>query len=168
MANLIDDTYFYGDLLIVGIGSTSQAQLAKTTSVNNFITVYEKDFLRNVLGDDLYDAFMAGMAETTPDTRWTSLANQLRNSTTKYSPIANYVWYKWQQQSQQLVTATGDKSVAEMNMVRSLNYGKYVNVWNAMKMMLDDFYEWLNDNISTYPEYEGSSWYYSTINQFGI
>ncbi len=165
--SLIDYTYFFGDTLIVGLGCDSVAQQTKSTQVDNFSARYEKKFLRNVLGDDLYDAFIAGFVGT-PDAKWTDLANQLRDATAKTSPISKYIWYKWQQQNQQLATATGDKTATELNLVRSANYGKYVNVWNAMCDQLDDFYEWLNDNAATYTEWDGTTWDYDTINQFGI
>lgn len=164
---LIDYTYYYSNTLIVGLGCNSEAEIAKTTEVESFSARYEKKFLRAVLGDDLYDAFIAGFTGT-PAAKWTALANQLRDATAKTSPIANYVWYKWQQQNQQLSTATGDKTATELNLVRSSNYGKYVNVWNAMCEQLDDFYEWLNDNTATYTEWDGTTWEYDTINQFGI
>ena len=164
---LIDSTYYYSNTLIVGLGCDSEGQRAKTTEVESFSARYEKKFLRNVLGDDLYDAFIAGFTGT-PAAKWTALADKLRDVTAKTSPIANYVWYKWQEQSQQLSTATGDKSATELNLIRSSNYRKYVNVWNAMCDQLDDFYEWLNDNAATYTEWDGTTWAYDTINQFGI
>ena len=166
MANLITYEYFVNDpLKIPNISGTGTIPEALQAAVTRYITQYEKKFLRRLLGDDLYDAMIAN---TAPTPRWVTLKAQLVNSTDKISPIANYVWYYYQKQNQVVITQSGDKKTSEANMSALINGGKYMEVWNQMVSDAEDFYDWLEDNAATYPEWEGDAFDFETINGFDI
>lgn len=80
---LIDYTYFTGP---VSIPNTDKDYVQDR--LNEFINKYEPEYLKKVLGYDLWKAFMAGLAEPTVDQKWLNLLNG-----------AEYTWYnktrKW-------------------------------------------------------------------------
>ncbi len=164
---LIDYTYFDTYLNISGISGTTVPALARRSELNAYIKRYEKKALISILGEDLYNAFQAGLVGTVA-ARWVALKAQLVDTTAKTSPLANYVWYKWQQTHQQTTTAQGDRQTNTENMGAHQNDALYVHVWNELVEFLPDFYEWLDTNVATYPEYNGEQWDIDEINTFGI
>jgi len=164
MANLTDYTYFQkGPVLIPNLGTTPAPFAARVAELNVYIARYEKEFLRMYLGDDLYDAFIAGPTAT----RFVALKAQLIDATNLRSPIANYVYINYQQDHQQITTASGDKATETPAMTTLVNQQKYVNIINDMQTMCDDLYDWLTDNSTTYPEWE-CDWNFDKVHLFGI
>jgi len=164
---LVDYTYFDCSVNISGIAGTSDPVLAKRTELQTYINRYEKEALINILGDDLYTAFQAGLTGTVA-ARWLTLKAVLIDTTAKTSPLANYVWYKWQQTHQQITTASGDRQTNTENMGAHQNDMLYCYVWNDIPAFLPDFYEWIDANVATYPEYDGNVWDCDEINAYGI
>jgi len=64
---IIDKTYFRYPLSVPFQGDTAQTEL------QYYIDRYEKEFLTYALGNSLYDAFMAGLAEPTIAQKWLDL-----------------------------------------------------------------------------------------------
>lgn len=64
-----DVTYYRGDINI------PNSVLVNASFENDYINVYEEEYLRLVLGHELYDLFIAGIAQETPDSKWTELRN---------------------------------------------------------------------------------------------
>ncbi len=106
--NLIAYTYFINDVDI------PFSDLDAQTRITNAITRWEEECLRLLLGDKLYDAFIAGLAVTpTPAQKWLDLRDGktfdiilngetitktwkgLLGSTPKKSLIAYYVYCKY-------------------------------------------------------------------------
>jgi len=64
---IIDKTYFKGLL------SVNKANATEQLNLDDNISKYEKKYLEMALGSELYDAFITGLAETTPDQKWIDL-----------------------------------------------------------------------------------------------
>lgn len=169
MANIIDYTYFVGDInLPQGGSSDGQAY------IDRFITIYETEFLQMVLGYDLWKAFTDGLAAGSPDQKWIDLRDgkqfadlSLQNkkwigfkNTNLVSPIANYVYCKIMEDMQTHTTSIGEAQNAAENAVIVSASHKIVNAWNRMvemNLVLKDF---LDANLTTYTDWGTSSIYY--------
>lgn len=97
MANIIDISYFHGDLeLPIDSGTTGvsyQLTEANSQRLQDAIGRYEREYLRRFLGVDLYDAMIEGLAEVPIGPKWTTLRDKfIVDSELKLSPIANYVY----------------------------------------------------------------------------
>ena len=150
MATLIDKTYFEtGQCYIPNSNETGIAAAAIAAEIQGYIDTYEEDFLRGLLGDTLYEYLVAHPSEA----RIVTLIAHLLNETTKQSPIANYVWFKYQQQNQIITTNGGDKQTSQSELLPASNYALASGVWNAMVTKNWYIYEWLQTNIATYPEW---------------
>lgn len=85
---IIDSTYFVNKLNLPQVGNTEGL-----ADVNNFIDQYEPEYLRCVLGNDLYNAFINGVdGSGLPDDRWLDLLQgkdfTYRNCTYKWVGFA--------------------------------------------------------------------------------
>ena len=161
--SLIDLTYFTKTLSLTGLSGTTAAALAKQAELTDFIARYEPLFLKSVLGDDLFAEFYAGIVIVPPAAKWTALRDKLINSTLKTSPIANYIWYNWQEQHQQISTESADIQVQTAVAATQ----KYVQVNEQMVDQLVTFYDWF-DQQTIYTTYDGTVAELGSINQFGI
>ena len=68
MANLIDISFFSGDILVA-----QRSQLSVQETLNRFITTYETEYLQKVLGYSLWKDFIAGINAPVPDQKWIDL-----------------------------------------------------------------------------------------------
>lgn len=190
MANIIDYTYFIGDINLPQAGSTDGQAY-----VNRFITIYETEFLQLVLGYDLWKAFTDGLAAGSPDQKWIDIRDgkefaDLSGKNKKWigfkntdlkSAIANYVYYKIMEDQQTQTTAIGEaKNNAENATMVTASF-KMVNAWNRMVSMCLVLKDFLDANSDTYTEWKTTSIYYRNdlyqwmikpvfkkINAFGI
>ncbi len=125
MQNIIDESYFWGDLKIGGlyVQNTTiqgQANAARTQELTQYIAKYQKEYLTKMFGKTV--------AENMPD----ELTAMLYDAELRTSPIANYVYCKWVYGNATQSTASGEKA---LNKTRSLNaspYAKTVAAWNEM------------------------------------
>ena len=120
-----------------------------------------------MLGDDLYDDYVA----TSTNSKWNDFKALLYNGTTKISPIANYVWYIYQEQNQVMATGGGDKKSSDATMTPEVNVGRMIGVWDSMRKMIDPIVDYFNDNTATFPLWDGGSsaeFYFDTVNNFDI
>lgn len=151
MANIIDYTYFQSPpVFIPNLATTPPAMAARLSEVSRYIVIYEKEYLRLMLGDDLYDLMIA--APTAP--RFVALKARFIDTTNKISPIANYVYVRYMQDQQQVTTQSGDKETQKSGMVSQVNAQKYANIINQMIALSEDVYDWIAENVATYPEWE--------------
>lgn len=151
MATLIDKTYFAKGLCaIANSNETDVVSRSIAANVQNYIDIYESEYLKMLLGDDLYDYVMAHPSEP----RIVALIGKLKNTTTLQSPIANYVFYRYMKLNQVIQTQSGDKENSQAGMITNVNASLYVAVWNQMVDWSIDLYDWLVENSTTYPEFE--------------
>jgi hypothetical protein len=151
MATLIDKTYFLTGLTGIPNSNATGAGACIGANIQAYIDIYEPEFLKKLLGDDLYDAYVLAPDED----RFVALIAQLRNATTKISPIANYVYFILQQHSQIVPTDGGDKQTNQSGMSSASNMSRMCAVWNHMIELNEIFSEWMDENYTDYPEYSG-------------
>lgn len=170
MAFLLTYEYFTtGRASIPNVAGSETIHVARQNEVIRYIDIYEKKTLRRLLGDDLYNAFAAGMAETTPLTRWTSLANAIRDASLLTSPICAFVWFGWQQDHQTMETTGAQVKYSPADAITSVNVQKMCDVYNDAVADLSDFYDdFLTENAADYPEWEQGSFVFERINPFDI
>ena len=146
---------------LVAPSSTSTVQDGLTDA----IAAYEPEYLRLVLGDDLYEEFEANI----DDAKWVAFIAKVRNATTKVSPIANYVFYCYWPIYCTSRTGTGDE------MTEGANYRTgQIWAWNEAIALNKRLFVWLMDNRSDYEHdglelnYDGMSGLLRTDNIFGL
>ena len=157
-----------------GNGNSRRLDEIEEGKRTSFINRYEAQYLKKILGVDLYNAFKAGYEATPPIAeKWTELAEALADSTNKISPIANYVqvWYLRRVD----ISDTGVVGSKTDNSVRLDPTDLIVQVWNEMVPLNIEFAEWLEDNRATYevddieiPCFVEGEGLLAKINAFGI
>src|SRR5574339_318819 len=158
---IIDYTYFIGKLRLPQTGNTEGRE-----EIEGLIEIYEPEYLRKVLGLDLYEAFTEGIAGSgTPDQRWVDLLEGITfdhhgvnhrwngfDPEDKLTPIANYVYYRYLEDTVSDVTLAGTSTGKTDNNARTSPMQKMVNAWNDMVDMNSELDRLLHNNTD-YPEY---------------
>lgn len=183
MANLIDISFFFGELNV--------AQKTESAgSLGIFIDEMEPRLLTDLLGYELYKAYTTGIAAVTPDAKWLAIRDGkeytnrsghltywdgliFTKGTAKKSLIANFVYWHWMADQSTVTTGTGEKASAAANAVDVSPARKMVRAWNQMVKWNCEFVEFLLSNPTDYPEFQN---YYGRIpadllkyqNTFGI
>jgi hypothetical protein len=164
MANLIDDTYFNGDLHIAGTGNSLVLE-----RLTLFITKYEDQLLQDLLGYSLYKVFKTGIAAVSPEAKWTDLRDGkeytdsserlrkwigLKDASTKRSLIANWIYYWWLRDKVSVTTEIGEVLEKSNNSDSTSAAVKMVRAFNEMVLWIEELILFLNNNLETYPEWE--------------
>lgn len=183
MANLIDISYFFGEINI--------AQKTESAgSLGNFIDEMEPRLLTDLLGYELWKAYSAGISAGSPLAKWTAIrdgkeyTNRAGHLTywdglvftkgnAKKSLIANFIYWHWMADQSTVTSGTGEKASAAANGVDASPARKMVRAWNQMVKWNAELCEFLLSNPTDYPEFQT---YYSRIpgdllnyqNTFGI
>lgn len=151
---IIDYTYFKG-LLSIGLspdtGAPSFTLEAERERIEQFIQIYEEEYLRGLLGD-MYAKFSVDGEE------WREVVEYLRKD---YSPIACYVFFKYVSVGNLQVTRVGSVSSADDAVVSPMTL--QIRVWNDMVKM--------NEQLSCLLKDKGicvSPLLLETINDLGI
>ena len=161
--SLIDSTYFIGDIALPNLDEVSN-------SFADFITRYETELLKKLLGYTLWKEFTDALDAGSPAQKWVDLRDGAEFSfefegvtvTTKWgglintdleSVIAYYVYYKYRQINLSTTTSINDvvglpENATKVNDVRKMAYA-----WNEMLKLYGDLYsyvpEWMvNTGIS--------------------
>lgn len=154
----IDTTYFRSTL------SLNASSVELTAVLNEYIVRYENEFLDKALGYQLAQLLRATPAEqrfidllqgkeyTYNDAtyKWQGLAN----STTKASPIANYVYCQYVRNTAVILMPTGAQTATTENASRVDPTDKIVFAWQDMARVNMEMYHYLTSNNLVYPEYE--------------
>jgi len=171
MSELIDISYFNG----TGLFTVSNVDANIVTQEGNYsrliacIKSYERELMYKLIGKTLYDALIVGLAVTpTPETRWTALANQLRNATELLSPIANYIYTRQWQREQRQHTESGDVVLSGTGLINDANIPEICQIWNQMVDWLIEFQNWFFQNESTYTEWDGTAYIWTKNDYINI
>ena len=184
MDNLIDYTYFKNKLLIPNAVETGYVQQAVTA----LITEEQYNLLQMMLGPVLYEQFVTWY-ETNPldelnpffyllngkvftsdigyQVNWIGLVNS-----SKLSPIAGYVYCKWQEENVTQSVSAGEVKTNSQNSISAPGTPKYVSAWNMMGDMINNYYQFMQQYFSAniaWNDYVGADyygWYYPTYNAF--
>lgn len=169
---ILNETYFQYEPLHIpfaeasGIGVSKNLDAKRKSQLLHTIAVRELQFLKELLGKDLRDAFLAGLEEDPVEQKWTDLKNQLYNDTDKISPVANYVYYFYLDPVK--ITDIGaviPKSDGVMSVSPLI---RQVEIWNDMADLNLDIVEWLDENSDVYEvndiEYPRENW----VKEYGL
>lgn len=166
---IIDHTYFTQKLSLPQRGNTEGQ-----TQIDDFVETYEEEYLKKVLGYDLWKAFDTGIAGSPGgyDQRWIDLLDgkeftyQGRNynwggfATMLKTPIANYVYYKWMEDTAEHNTLVGTAVQNVDNNSRVNAVSKMVDAWNRMVDMNRTLWMFLKSDADTYPEWTDEDHYW--------
>lgn len=161
MANLIDNSFFYGDLSIAQVSDS-----AVVSGLNWHISEREPELLTALLGYQLYKEYLAGIGANTQKykdirdgkeytnrvgvlTKWRGL--KFTVETAKKSLIANYVYFHYSRNMVTQTTGTGEKTADNKNATAASSVLKLVRAWNEMVKMNWELVEFL---LSHPDEYE--------------
>ena len=183
MANLIDKTYFVGDISL-----PSQKLDGTLSNIDSYITKYEKEILMQLLGYDLYKDFIANPT----DARWVEFKDgaeyTVKSGASEYtvkwnglvntdlvSLIAYYIYFNYMRDLVTHTSGIGEVLSASENAARITPSDKMVHAWNEhiaiYGKLTDDAltpsaYRFLKENEDDY-----DLWIFrtkKTINSFGI
>lgn len=145
--SLIDKSYFTKNL---HIGDLSNVLDGTPTMLDAYITRYEKEYLIKLLGLELYNEFVSGLEEDPVPQKWIDLKNEIVDETFKVSPIANYVYCKWQDQNYTKNVGIGQVKNKAENAIVVRPYDMQVKAWNEMVDMNLNIgeYLWVNQDFN--------------------
>ena len=153
--------YFVGELLITNVSGTTTTEQANLFPLNLAIAKHVPIFLKGLLGETLYDAYVAGIAS--PTDKWTALNNKIYYTDTALtalgtglSPAANYVYFRYWQNQSTVTLQNGEGHASHENFTLVGIGHKMVAAWNEMVRMNEELIEWLDDNADTYTEWDKS------------
>lgn len=165
---LIDETYFVGETNII---DTSNQSVAERLTL--FISKYEEELLRALLGDTLYDEYITGTSapftEETIEQKWKDLRDGktftdqagndyrwmgFRKASSKQSIIANYVYYWFMRDKATLTTAVGEVEAKTDGSNKASGNTKMVRAWNEMVEWNRILIIFLDVNNETYPSFK--------------
>lgn len=108
-------------------------------SFTDFITEEEEVILRSLFGNTLYDEFIEGIAEDTPDEKWTLLRDgdtyQDGGVTNRWiglrKMLKGYIYFRWLEDNEETLTGIGVVKGKAENAVVLSAWPKMVRAWNA-------------------------------------
>ncbi len=156
----ISAAYFVGDLLIPNISGSTTTEQANLLPLQIAIAKQEPIYLKKLMGVDLYDAYVAGIAVGSPAAKWVTLNNLIYYTNTALtalntgiSPVANYVYFKYMEQNA-TTTLTGiEGKGTHENFTVETPGPKMVAAWNEMVRLSEEIQDFIVDNDTDYPEF---------------
>jgi len=167
--SLIDNTYFVGEYKIGNLTSgTNPVVTVKSADLAWFIAKYEKDLLIKIMGETMYDQFMAGLLEDPILDKWADLRDELRDATNKVSPIAAYVWYAYRMDQLTQSGMFGETAANMENATLASSQRKMIDAWNFANSEAYDVAVWIDEHPTDYPDREIDLSLFYTMNDFNI
>lgn len=188
MANLTTYEHFIGEINI----PINSASGPDAEALELFIAKYEGKLLSGVLGYKLASTLLAAFnTDPQPTTGvlfdlWNGKDYIDKHGRENHWPgfitigqnlIANFIYCKWQADSNTFTTGNGEQKSKFTNSVNASPDAKTVRAWNEMVEMLLVMDDFICQNIADYPDYIGRSvwWdtytnngYYTTTNELGF
>ena len=157
MANYLTVDYFIGELAVGNLSGSNPAVTANVNVIKQYIALKEPVFMELLLGSDLYAEFLDGMAAQTPDAKWTELKDKIFKvdllANTYISPAANYV-FTFVFEKMMRSYGVGEKKTNDQAVADKLNSMDLIRAWQSMRTMVSDIWEWLEENLDTYPSFD--------------
>jgi len=137
--------------------------------IQAYIDQYEPEFLAQLMGTDLYAAYVA----TPADARFVTL---IATPNFKTAIVCYVYWHYQYAQGVSITMNTGQGQQKKQNAITVSPYPKMVYSWNQMVKYNKATNKYLKDNADTYPEYtavcfpdwwfcfDGIQWYYPDFN----
>lgn len=168
MANLTTFSYFVGEYIVHNITGTHPAVTVNAADLNWFIAKYEKEYLKMVMGDTLYDEFVTGISQGSPETKWTELKAQLWDSTNYVSPVAAYIWAR---QRQAKLTQSSEMGEQKANVENGAVVSSDRKMIDAYNYAMSEGYlvaQWIQERYTTYTTQDTDLSRFDIRNDFGI
>jgi hypothetical protein len=178
----IDSSYFVGELNIAQLG-----QRTVQIKLDLFISKREPEYLKTVLGFELYKAFNEGLEVDPIATKWTDLrdgadytdASGLLQHWDGFvndelsSPIANYVYYWFTRDNASKTTATAEKEDKTEGTVNVGPAMKQARAWNEMVCMNYKLHQFLKykkteAGDTVYTEFKGCNTSHDIFHEINI
>ncbi len=163
----IDLTYFSWGLNIAQL-----SQPSVQNRVNAYIQQYEAEFMVKLFGLEFYNLFVAELATARMQSlligvtytysgntyRWNGLQYVIGsgNTAVKQSPIANYVYWHYLQDTAEVTIGIGTGVTTGENVTRTSPIRLQVKAWNDMIDMIISLRDYITRNPTQYPEYKSS------------
>ncbi|PKN16510.1 MAG: hypothetical protein CVU66_00740 [Deltaproteobacteria bacterium HGW-Deltaproteobacteria-23] len=158
---------FTGEYLVPNLTGLGPAVTGNLSELTGFITKYEPEYLKQVLGATLYAVLMTGLKSESVDERWVELAKKLDGSETQ-SPITGYVYYHWARNRVTVTGALGELEPTAENAAVVVGE-KMMRAYNDSVRGGRLVYDWLIEHQADYPEFDPYTAYsLETINMFGL
>jgi hypothetical protein len=174
--SLIDNTYFVGDIALPNLGEVPN-------TFQDTMDRYEEESLKSLLGYQLYNAFIAGIAEETPDQKWLDLRdgveftfdfcgetitqkwNGLINAE-KVSLISYYVYYQYRYENISTTTSINDVQGMPENATKVNDTRKMVYAWDKGLNLYGEIASWFffSKYSNTYEFYTDEPSAYNFLN----
>lgn len=162
---LINSSNFVGDRQVPNFDKPAISE-----RLTWFIEKHQPEVLRDIFGYELYKAFSTGIATYDPnnnnipaiEAKWLNLINgaeyTLNSKTRKFeglrSIITNYVYWYWLKDQHTQTVGLGEVQAKGENSEMSNPAEKMVKAWNEMSEQVAELYNFLQQNKTTYPEWE--------------
>ena len=160
-------THFGYDPIVIPnrVPSTTTVENAEATKLQAFIAKYEPQFVKAILGQELYDLYIEGIdAETaiyesirdggTYDDVY-GVVQKWEGFTAGMNPIANYIYWYYQKSNASSTTGVGETNASVENGTRTSPNQKMVEAWSEMVDMNRKLHGYLYANREDYPTWIG-------------
>lgn len=165
-----DSTYFIRERrlpdITAQVGTPAALLTQRSQNLTDFIAYYEPEFLKLILGDELYAEYSTDFATE----KWAAFDALVFNAELKDSPCADYIYCK--------IVADMETEVKDGTHLVNVGdgrisaIGRITDQWNRMVGKMQPILEYLMDNYDTFCteyEYNYIGWTEFTYeNRFGI
>lgn len=140
-----------------------------TTDLQAYIDEYEKEYLIDLLGKDLYDLFVADLVAGVPQTaRFIAIYDEIyldegvcldKATISRGIPtmLKDFVYFEYTREQQNKNTITGNVKASNENSVKANNSATRMRkLYNKGVDSVNVIAEYIVDNSATYPEYKGT------------
>lgn len=146
--SIVASSDFQGELQIA-----NKSQEDVSADLTWFITNYEPEYLKNLLGTEFATLFIAGLAADPVEQRWTDLVTpELKRA------IASYVFYWYIRDQDTQTVGVGQAKSNAVNATVVSAGAKLVKAWFKMVCLGFEIVRGLVDN-DTYPEFVTPYWW---------
>ncbi len=138
-----------------------------------YIDRYEAIYLVKVLGKELYDLFIADLAETSPDPIYTKIdepfieqleCGKILDSKGVKDLLKGFIYFHWQTDSAVQQTIIGGKrQKGELSNDPTNNIGSIWDRWNEAVKTVRAIQEYCHENLDVYPTFKGIHFSYKFI-----
>ena len=160
---VIDWTSFQNGLTAIAIhDSASVVGQSIIATINDVIELVEPEIMIELFGSDFYDTFLEALEETSPEAKWITLRNLCIKG------LKFFVYIEYDSRRQTYSTEAGEMSQIAQNQTNRNTFRKHRTLYNAGVTNLQIVYDYINENIEDYPDYEDLGFEFERINAFNI
>ena len=143
----------------MALATPSPTNEAIRSRIEWYIKRYEPEYLCKLLGEELYNDFLAHREEDA----WKAFEGMIADKSVFISPIANYVYFYLVRDSHSTATINGVKKDGDENLVSPQR--KMVRAWNDMVEHNRRIYSWL---YRTFHKVQTDQELLEPINEFNV